>query len=106
MNCRFALVGALLCTRASVFGAQTIKNLDGRTLPAATIDSGVETLMRANGVKGLAVALIRDGRVVYLHAFGVRNAKGEPLTLDTIMYGASQTKARFAWVGMTVVEAG
>jgi len=106
MNFHFVLVGALLCTHAGISGAQTIKNLDGRTLPAATIDSRVETLMRANDVKGLAVALIRDGRVVYLHAFGVRNAKGDPLTLDTVMYGASQTKATFAWMVMQLVDEG
>jgi len=106
MNFHFVLVGALLCTHAGISGAQTIKNLDGRTLPVATIDLRVETLMRANNVKGLAVALIRDGRVVYLHAFGVRNAKSEPLTLDTVMYGASQTKATFAWMVMQLVDEG
>jgi CubicO group peptidase (beta-lactamase class C family) len=106
MNFRFALVGALLCVHAGISRAQTIKTLDGRTLPAATIDSRAETLMRANDVKGLAVALIRDGRVVYLHAFGVRNSKGEPLTLDTVMYGASQTKATFAWMVMQLVDEG
>jgi CubicO group peptidase (beta-lactamase class C family) len=47
------------------------------------------------GVKGLAVALIRNGRVVYLHSFGIRNAKGDPLTADTVMYAASLTKATF-----------
>ena len=62
--------------------------------------------MRANAVKGLAVALIREGHVVYLHAFGVRNAQGLPLTPDTIMYGASLTKATFAYMAMQLVDEG
>ena len=64
-------------------------------MTTAAIDATVETLMRADDVKGLAVALIRNGRVVYLHSFGIRNAKGDPLTADTVMYAASLTKATF-----------
>ena len=63
--------------------------------------------MRANDVKGLAVALIRDGRVVYLRGFGFRNVtRGLPLTPDTVMYGASLTKATFAYMVMQLVDEG
>jgi len=91
---------------SALASAQTIKNLDGHTLSAVTIDHTIETLMQANDVKGLAVALIRDGHVVYLHGFGVRNAQNAPLTPDTVMYGASQTKATFAWMVMQLVDEG
>jgi CubicO group peptidase (beta-lactamase class C family) len=87
--------------------AKSIRSLDGRGLSAATIGHHIEDLMRANDVKGLAVALIRDGRVVYLHAFGLRNvAQGLPLTPDTVMYGASLTKATFAYMVMQLVDEG
>lgn len=84
--------------------AQQIKTLDGHVLTAAAIGADVETMMRGNNVKGLAVALIRDGHVVYLHAFGVRNSKGALLTPDTVMYGASLTKATFAYMVMQLVD--
>jgi len=89
-----------------IAAAQPIKSLDGHALPATTIDHRIEDLMYANDVKGLAVALIRDGRVVYLRGFGLRNAQGLPLNPDTVMYGASLTKATFAYMVMQLVDEG
>jgi CubicO group peptidase (beta-lactamase class C family) len=86
--------------------AQEFKNLDGHALTAAVLDKKIESLMHANDVKGLAVALIRDGQVAYLRGFGFRNAYGLPLTPDTVMYGASLTKATFAYMVMQLVDDG
>src|SRR5262245_34759245 len=41
---------------------------------------------------GFAVAIVKDGAVVALDAFGVRNVAGEPATPDTCYYIASATK--------------
>ncbi len=82
-----------------------VERLDGHALSVADIDRGVEALVRANSVVGLGVALIRDGRVVYLRGFGIRNvAQRLPLTPDTVMYGASLTKATFAYMVMQLVD--
>ncbi|MEO7188135.1 MAG: serine hydrolase domain-containing protein [Sphingomicrobium sp.] len=62
--------------------------------------------MQATGAKGLAIAVIDNGRVVSVQAFGARNAKGDPLTNDTVMYGASLTKAVFAYTVMQLVDEG
>jgi CubicO group peptidase (beta-lactamase class C family) len=62
--------------------------------------------MQETGAKGLAVAVIEEGRVASVQAFGARNAKGEPLTTDTVMYGASLTKAVFAYTVMQLAEEG
>ncbi|MES1202083.1 MAG: serine hydrolase domain-containing protein [Pseudomonadota bacterium] len=81
--------------------------LDGRTLSPAQIDADVTRLMHAGNVPGLAVALIRNGRVVYAHAYGVREvATNLPLQTDTVMYGASLTKATFAYFVMQLVDEG
>ena len=56
--------------------------------------------------KGIAVAVIDHGKVGYVQAYGVRNAKGEPLTTDTVMYGASLTKTVFAYTVMQLVDQG
>ena len=57
------------------------------------LSAPVEQAMARTSAKGLAIALIDHGRVVRVQAFGLRNASGDPLTTDTVMYGASLTKA-------------
>lgn len=85
----------------------SIGRLDGQALDARAVDSAVRRLMKANQVPGLAVALIRGDRVVYLHAYGMRDvAKGLPLETDTVMYGASLTKPTFAYLVMQLVDEG
>lgn len=70
------------------------------------VDAAAAKLMRDTGARGLAVAVIDDGRVAYVQAYGARNAAGEPLTTDTIMYGASLTKTVFAYSVMQLVDQG
>ena len=41
---------------------------------------------------GFAVAVVMDGKVLALDAFGVRDAEGHPATIDTCYYIASATK--------------
>lgn len=78
-----------------------------QTLPTgAAIDARVGSIMTHTGSKGMAVAVIDHGHVAYVHAWGIRNAKGDPLTPDTIMYGASLTKTVFAYTVMQLVDQG
>ncbi|GGG69271.1 serine hydrolase domain-containing protein [Edaphobacter dinghuensis] len=72
----------------------------------AAIDAKVNGLMTQTGVKGMAVAVIDHGRVKYVHVYGIRNAKGDPLTTDTVMYGASLTKTVFAYTVLQLVDQG
>lgn len=51
------------------------------TLPdAAAIDREVAQVMSRTGANGLALAVIDGGQVVRAKAYGIRNARGEPLT--------------------------
>jgi CubicO group peptidase (beta-lactamase class C family) len=76
-------------------------------LPApATLDAEVERAMHATGARGLAIAVIDEGRVVSAKAYGARNARGEPLLADTVMYGASLTKSAFAYMVLQLVDEG
>lgn len=72
----------------------------------ASIDAVAAAAMSATGSRGLALAVIDKGAVTMVRAYGVRNAAGDPLTPDTIMYGASLTKAAFAYMVMQLVEEG
>ncbi len=47
--------------------------------------------------RGLAIATIDGGKVRTVGAWGARNANGDRLTPDTVMYGASLTKAVFGY---------
>lgn len=62
--------------------------------------------MATTGAKGLALAVIDQGKIVFVRSYGLRNAKGDRLRDDTIMYGASLTKAVFAYTVMQLVEEG
>ena len=79
--------------------AQTILN-------GAVIDAEVSKIMTNTHAKGMTVAVIDRGKVGYVHAYGIRNAKGDPLTTDTVMYGASLTKTVFAYTVMQLVDQG
>ena len=78
-----------------------------QTMPiGAAIDGAVSKIMTQTGAKGMAVAVIDHGKVGYVHAYGIRNANGDPLTTDTVMYGASLTKTVFAYAVMQLVDQG
>jgi len=77
------------------------------TIPnGAAIDAEVSKIMTATHANGMAVAVVDHGKVRYAHAYGIRDAKGDPLTTDTVMYGASLTKTVFAYTVMQLVDQG
>ncbi|HEX9947709.1 MAG TPA: serine hydrolase domain-containing protein [Allosphingosinicella sp.] len=73
---------------------------------AGKADAAARDAMRRTGARGLAMAVIEDGKPVFVRAWGHRNAAGEPLRTDTVMYGASLTKSVFAYTVMQLVEEG
>jgi CubicO group peptidase (beta-lactamase class C family) len=78
-----------------------------QTIPSgAAIDAEVGKIMTRTGAKGMAVAVIDRGKVGYVQSYGIRDAKGDPLTTDTVMYGASLTKTVFAYTVMQLVDKG
>jgi CubicO group peptidase (beta-lactamase class C family) len=81
--------------------------LGGCATPAPGLDAQVRALMAREQVQGLALAVIEGGQVVKVSAYGQRNAaRALPLTTDTVMYGASLTKAAFAYMVMQLVDEG
>ncbi len=73
---------------------------------AIDFDALVKQGMTRTQAQGLALAVVDYGKVTHVKTWGVRNAKGEPLTPDTVMYGASLTKAVFAYTVMQLVDEG
>ena len=73
----------------------------------SAIDAEAKRLMQRENVQGLALAVIDDGRIVHVAAYGHRNvARDRPLTTSTIMYGASLTKTAFTYMLMQLVDEG
>jgi CubicO group peptidase (beta-lactamase class C family) len=78
-----------------------------QTIPGgAAIDAEVGKIMSRTKANGMAMAVVDGGKVGYVRAYGVRNARREPLTTDTVMYGASITKTVFAYTVMQLVDQG
>jgi CubicO group peptidase (beta-lactamase class C family) len=71
-----------------------------------SIDIAVRAGMARTGARGLALAIVENGRVSLVRTWGARNARGDPLQPDTIMYGASLTKAVFAYTVMQLADEG
>jgi CubicO group peptidase (beta-lactamase class C family) len=66
--------------------------------PADAVDAAARAAMADTGARGLAIATIEGGKVRTVRTWGIRNAHGDPLTADTVMYGASLTKAVFGYL--------
>ncbi len=73
---------------------------------SARLEAAALAAMRRTGARGLATAIVENGRPILVRAWGHRNQAGAPLTPNTIMYGASLTKAVFAYTVMQLVEEG
>ena len=75
-----------------------------RTPPLPTraqVDARVAAAMAATGSRSVAIAVVDHGRLAWTAAYGVRNKDGAPLQTNTIMYGASLTKAVFGYLVQT-----
>ena len=76
-------------------------------LPAGkAIDAEARKVMKDTHANGLAIAVIDHGKVAYTQAFGIRDAAGDPLLTDTVMYGASITKTVVAYTTLQLVDKG
>lgn len=74
---------------------------------AKGITSTIETEMKENGVPGGAVAIVRDGEVVYQHVFGVRSAEEKvPVTAETLFRLGSTTKMLTSFVALNAAAKG
>jgi CubicO group peptidase (beta-lactamase class C family) len=102
------LVIVIACCQLHVMAQYTvIKKLDNKTITTAQIDETVNRLMMAGKVTGLGLAILNNNKPVYEKTYGFKNHEDHSL-LDTatVVYGASFSKAVFAFVSMTLVQDG
>jgi D-alanyl-D-alanine carboxypeptidase len=77
------------------------------TAPLAAFDAMIESTLASYGLDGGAVAVAKDGRIVYARAYGVRDvATGAPLRIDSRFRWASMTKVMTAATLLQLVQGG
>jgi len=101
-----------LLSLSLIFGAQLsaqsrIHRLDGSSVSPGDIDQTVSRLITSAEVTGATIAILSDGKVVYTKAYGLRDKeKNLLLTPNSVMSGASLTKAAFAVLVLQLVDEG
>jgi CubicO group peptidase (beta-lactamase class C family) len=102
------LISAITGGAISTFALSACVSNQAEGLPNPTaIDERARTLMAREDINGMALAVIDAGDVVHVAAYGHRNVERDLLLrTDTIMYGASLTKAAFAYMVMQLVDEG
>lgn len=100
----YALTGPSIWT-----AAQSAPRLERRSIANVGTDlqQFIPRMMQHVGVPGLSIAVIRDGKIIWSSAFGVRNNETrEPVTTDTPFEAASFSKAAFAYAVLKLCEQG
>lgn len=70
-------------------------------------EAGINAIMQQHKVAGLSVAVVKKGKIIYTHSFGLKNLENKtPLTDDCIFRIASISKSFSATSIMQLVEAG
>jgi len=73
----------------------------------AKLEAAIPTLMKEANIPGLAIALIRDNKIVWTHYFGYINSKDQtPVTENTIFEAASLTKVVTTYAILKLVDNG
>ena len=117
----FAILASLFLTLPPVF-AQTKQNskvtivsssvkqitrLNGSILSFAEIDQTIQNLMQAGHVTGLGLTVINDNKIAFIKTYGYKNtASKELIDTATVFYGASFSKAVFAYLVMQLIQEG
>lgn len=84
--------------------------LQTKTKPEAVIarlQQRIPQLMQDGEVPALAISLIREGKLVWHHTFGFKNAETkEPVSVNTVFEAASLSKPVFAYAILKLVDRG
>lgn len=97
----------LFCLTLAFAQTQQIKQLNGNKISTADIDRIVMTLMSKAKVTGLGLSILNNNRTVYTKSYGYKNKqKQELMDNSTVLYGASFSKAVFAFLTLKLVEEG
>jgi len=90
-----------------IFGAAAACAPTPAPSPGEILEKEIPRLMKKAEVPGLSIALVREGRIAWAGAFGVRSTEsGEPVDGNTMFEAASLTKTITAACALKLVERG
>ncbi len=85
--------------------AQNIQRIDGSHISKNDLVKKIETLMREAHVSGLGISVFNKNKPVFERTFGLADVqKHVPFKPNQVMYGASFSKAVFAYIVMQLVH--
>ena len=70
------------------------------------IDFRIAYLMKAHGIKGASLALVKDENLIFAKGFGVMNDKGDPVGPHTLFRIAAVSKAITSVTIMSMIGKG
>ena len=80
----FLLIASVPLTASTGHAAAPLRAQETLEAVVADLEAFVPVYMEQEGVPGVTIALVRDGRVVWTGEFGVTNVlTGRPVTPDT-----------------------
>src|SRR5215204_167580 len=106
------ILTAILSLCVSTIAAQKSKFVpvsDYKKKEAAVeqLEKNLPALMKAADIPGVSIALVREGKPVWTHGFGVKNSETkEAVTEETVFEAASLSKPVFAYAVLKLVDAG
>jgi CubicO group peptidase (beta-lactamase class C family) len=103
------LMAAFPTGRVAISHAQELGSAEaqGQAQDFSQVDATVQSLMSLYDVPGVAVGLIKDGKIIYTKGYGVRNVQtGQPVTENTIFAIGSVSKSFTALDVAEQVDAG
>jgi CubicO group peptidase (beta-lactamase class C family) len=108
------MLGAVVSSTSLSAGlpAQSARTTETRSAteteaPISQLERDVPDLLEKDGVPGVAIAVIRDGKTTWLRGFGVKNIKsGQPATAETVFEAASLSKPVFTYGVLKLVDQG
>ncbi|GAB4179506.1 MAG: hypothetical protein Fur006_12820 [Coleofasciculaceae cyanobacterium] len=111
-----AIASLLLCTVGGIYGAKHLQAQFTEPVHATNpvqdtrtqkLIAKIQAEMKGQNVKGMAVAIVQNGKVVFQQGFGVRDTEtNAPITPQTLFRIGSTTKTLTAIALMQLVEAG
>lgn len=109
MSAKLGMLATMVLSATGLLAGQQneVTRLDGSKIEAVEVDRTVTQLMKAAEVTGVGLAILNDGKIAYLKAYGVRDKENNlPMTVDSVMSAASFTKVVFAYLVMWLVDRG
>jgi CubicO group peptidase (beta-lactamase class C family) len=103
----FLLIAGARSTASTGLAPASLRVNESLEAVVADLEAFIPAYMEQEGVPGVAIALVRDGRVVWTGEFGVTNVlTGKPITPDSTFKVASNSKVVTAYIALRLVDQG